>query len=696
MPRHQPGKSPLVVCLAIATLAGAALRSAAPVPTTPAAVQSPPASSTPQEPSPPVFRGGVNFVNVDAYPRRDGHVVEGLRAEDFQVLEDGKPQKVETFEFIRTEPNAVDSDRRDPNSDEDSNRQAADPRNRVFVVYLDIFHTTFNGARDTRRPLLDFLGRTIGPTDLFGVLTPQVPVRQLVFGRRLETLEGDLTTYWGQSGPHPFPQTAEEERLIGCGGPIKLYRDDLMYSSLEELMVRLRVLRDERKNVLLITEEGLSRAAPGSGGRGGGTMPRLPPIGVGPGGRLGLDTPTLGQRDDAWCARQAARLSSIDFDQRFRDLLDLARRSNVSFYPIDVGGLRTFAITASARNGRGASNMMRAGLAKIDSLITLADNTDGRAIVNTNDLNAGFRRIADDLSAYYLLGYSSTNTSLDGKFHKIDVKVNQPKVSVTARKGYLAPTAAASVPANVAPAAAMTPSPMVEELGRLARLRPDAELFTYGVAASDGLDIVAEIASREIDLGHWSMGADVQVTVARDGRADLTAVGRIEAGVRATLVHVPFAATEPGLWRISVRLSRADDAIANRVEIPAASDGLIGAPLCFRGTSSARVPLRPVADFQFRRTERVHVEWPVMKALDQRTARVLDRNGQPLALAATVTESAGAIASGGRGAPLVIGRTVVAVDLNLAPLSEGDYGIELTAGQGAQTDRRVVAFRVVR
>jgi hypothetical protein len=112
-----------------------------------------------QEQRPPVFRSGVTLVNVDVYPRRDGKVIEGLRLEDFQVLEDGKPQKVEAFEFIRIEPNALDADRRDPNTKEEGDAAAADPHNRVFVIYLDQFHTSFMGARDARVPLLDFLNQ---------------------------------------------------------------------------------------------------------------------------------------------------------------------------------------------------------------------------------------------------------------------------------------------------------------------------------------------------------------------------------------------------------------------------------------------------------------------------------------------------------------------------------------------------------
>ena len=91
-----------------------------------------------QQQQPQVFRAGTTLINVDVYPRRDGRVIEGLRAEDFQVLEDGVLQNVDAFEFIRTEPNPLDSERRDPGTQRDGDEQAADPHNRVFVVYLDI------------------------------------------------------------------------------------------------------------------------------------------------------------------------------------------------------------------------------------------------------------------------------------------------------------------------------------------------------------------------------------------------------------------------------------------------------------------------------------------------------------------------------------------------------------------------------
>jgi hypothetical protein len=82
----------------------------------------------------------------------------------------------------------------------------------------------------------------------------------------------------------------------------------------------------------------------------------------------------------------------------------------------------------------------------------------------------------------------------------------------------------------------------------------------------------------------------------------------------------------------------------------------------------------------FRRTERLHVEWPALKAVDEHIARLLDRNGRPLPLVVALTVQADKIAA----------------DLNLAPLGEGDYVIELTAGANGQVEKQLLAFRVVR
>src|SRR5262249_60768046 len=88
----------------------------------------------------------------------------------------------------------------------------------------------------------------------------------------------------------------------------------------------------------------------------------------------------------------------------------------------------------------------------------LAAATDGIAVINSNDLDRGFRRITDDLSSYYLLGYYS-NGKLDGKFHSIRVRVKRPGVQVRARRGYLALTAAEAAAQSVPNPGAVNSAP---------------------------------------------------------------------------------------------------------------------------------------------------------------------------------------------------------------------------------------------
>jgi len=150
----------------------------------------------------PVFRAGAVLVTVDAYPQKDGKIVEGLTADDFEILEDGKPQKVDAFDFVRVEPALTDGARRDPNSVGEANTLAADPRNRVFVAYLDVYHVDYSGSHATRQPLVDGLNRMLAPNDLFGVMTPKMRPRDITFGRKLQSIEDQLTK------KHGFPLTA--------------------------------------------------------------------------------------------------------------------------------------------------------------------------------------------------------------------------------------------------------------------------------------------------------------------------------------------------------------------------------------------------------------------------------------------------------------------------------------------------------
>jgi hypothetical protein len=404
---------------------------------------------------------------------------------------------------------------------------------------------------------------------------------------------------------------------------------------------------------------------------------------------MGCDN--TGNPDRNWCATQANRLAQVDYAQRFLDLMTAAQRANVAFYPIDVAGLRADmpdiskgGATAAAMEAMHVKNTQR-----VDQLMTLANNTDGKAIVATNDLLGGLRRVTDDLSAYYLLGYQSTNPAADGRWRRIDVKVKQPNVDVSARRGYLAFTAEmvkAEADARNKPARVRTGAD--EALDRLGRIRADARAFLTTARTASGLDVVVELASREIEAGRFSSGAPLTVTATpKEAGAPASVEGRIPAGARSVVVTVPLANGATAAWRISLLMpgaSATDEPIEEGVDVAASSGDGTSDLRVFRAAASPRAVPQRSADPVFRRTERVHLEWPVDAAGDSRSARLLNRQGEALPVPVAVSERAEG------------DRTVLTADLQLAPLAPGDYVIELSTTRGEKTRQQWLAIRVIR
>ena len=645
------------------------------------------AQSTPPPPpdqqKPPVFRAGTNLVQVDAYPSRDGRIVEGLTAADFEVLEDGKPQQIEDLQFVRIGMNTPIAERLDPNTQAEGNRLAADPRNRVFVIYLDHYHVPIEGSFRTRRPLVDMLNRLLTPQDLFGVMTPLLRPGDLMLGRRTETLEEQLARHWAWGTKPDSGQTMylepHEQALWACYGKDEAEalalrgRQDRVIQGLKALAIHLGGLREARKVLMLFTS-GWRMYRPRQAGT---YPPARPGVSVNPGGTLTTAAPA-GSADLSRCNQEAMRLYAIDTMQDIRDLLEIANRNNVSFYPVNPAGLEA---------PSGGGSMVRQWDDIRDRwqlLLTLAENTDGIA-VGSNDMAAGLRRIAEDVSAYYVLSYYSTNTKRDGKFRRIQVKMKPADVDVKARRGYMAPSEVPEGARAAAPSTASGRDEVDAALAALTRLRPSAELFSYAVAAPRELTVVVELPADRALTGQWASGAEVLMTVAD---ASGTEIGRttmkIEPLSRGALARIALPAGSSGPWSVSTRVGDGAGALVDRIEAVLGRGTLVGDPILFRARAPARAPLQPVADYQYRRTERIHIDWPVFSGVDNRQSRVLGKDGAPLPIPVTVTERD------------VEGQPMVSIDLNLAPLTEGDYLIELTAGRGDATERKLVAFRVIR
>jgi len=155
-----------------------------------------PAAQPAQESTQPTFRLGANYVRVDVYPTRNGEPVPELERADFELLDDGVAQSITQFERVSLQTRTDGDLRRDPNTVAESREQAADPRRRVFVVFLDTGMTTLEGSHAARRPIVDMLDRLIGHDDLFAVMTPDMGAKGITFARRTESLDAELAKHW--------------------------------------------------------------------------------------------------------------------------------------------------------------------------------------------------------------------------------------------------------------------------------------------------------------------------------------------------------------------------------------------------------------------------------------------------------------------------------------------------------------------
>src|SRR5919204_3284954 len=106
------------------------------------------ATGAAQQPAAPTFRTEANYVRVDAYPIHDGGPVDDLAAADFEILENGVPQRIEQFEHVVIRGSVAQELRAEPNTVRESRAMAADPRARVFVLFLDTYHVDVSASRN--------------------------------------------------------------------------------------------------------------------------------------------------------------------------------------------------------------------------------------------------------------------------------------------------------------------------------------------------------------------------------------------------------------------------------------------------------------------------------------------------------------------------------------------------------------------
>ncbi len=713
MPNYPAGfsRQRFVMGVACALLA-AVVVAAAGSPQTPP----PPAQRQADDQQKPTFRTEANLVRVDAFPTIDGAPVLDLTRDDFQVFEDGVAQTVESFEHVVVRPAGAEAARVEPNTQREGYEMGADPHNRVFVIFLDTYHVSYAGSYNIRRPLINMIDRLLGPDDLVGVITPDQPASQLILARKTDVVARGLTDtwFWGSReqlySPDPiermyemcYPAEQGRRRSFIADEMIQRRRERQTLSALRDLVRHLNGIREERKAIITVSDgwllfrpnEGLAMSG----------QPVPPGVFVTPRG-------TLSTTDER--APEGATMSKCDADRRelgwiddwqyFRDLVQEASRDNASFYPVDPRGLPAFdtSIGADSIDPRWSPTPITTDLAMLrereESLRTAAAGTDGLPVLGSNDIDSGLKRVVADLNSYYLLGYYSTNTALDGNWRKIEVKVARTGVDVRARRGYRAASAeeiAAATAAAERPPVDAERAAVDEAVARLGTIRHDTELFVDAIPLIEGgrtvLKVVAELDVALVRRAEWQQGSEAALMVTGKAGASLAlARVKVSPGARTFEADVPLSGAEALTeCALQVRLSagRTVSPLGEvvRVALPGPAAPMVGAPLLFRRGPTTGNVWTPAADMRFNRSERVRLEAPLAAGAASPSARLLDRTGQPLEVPVVVTERTD-------GAQ----RWLVA-EVTLAPLTNGDYVVELTAAEAGQTAKTMVGVRVVR
>jgi VWFA-related protein len=140
--------------------------------------------------------------------------------------------------------------------------------------------------------------------------------------------------------------------------------------------------------------------------------------------------------------------SGVDNQSALRAATAAAVKANVAIYPLDVRGLQALPAGGEAQNaslhgqsaytGASVLNDLNSNAATQETLSTLAADTGGKAFFDSNDFGGVFSQVQKDTSAYYILGYSSSNRLKDGRFRHIKVQVNRPDLKLEYRAGYYA------------------------------------------------------------------------------------------------------------------------------------------------------------------------------------------------------------------------------------------------------------------
>ncbi len=366
----------------------------------------------------------VNVVVRD----KQGKPVTGLKAEDFTLLEEGKPQKISSFDFenLDTTPliagSGPASGPTQQSSTETSPAQAAKPaapmisrkdaedalsNKRVIVLFFDLSSMSPDETQRAVDSARNYIDKKMTAADMISIISLASSLRldQDFTADRARLLRVLKRFSHSEGQGMDAGPTGDADGIAETGDAYT--PDETEYNQfntdrkLQAIQSICQVLAkfNQKKSVIYFSS-GMTQ-------------------------------------------------TGIENEAALRAAVNTAVKANVAIYTLDARGLEAMppggsAATASLRgtamySGAAVQNQLDANFASQETLTTLSSDTGGKAFLDSNDLGQVFDRVQRDTSVYYVLGYKSNNAVKDGRYRRIQVKVNRPGLNLDFRKGYYAP-----------------------------------------------------------------------------------------------------------------------------------------------------------------------------------------------------------------------------------------------------------------
>ncbi len=361
---------------------------------------------------------------------QNGSPVDNLKASDFLVTEDGKPQKISVFEFQKLSeqpepapPPALQQRKQVATAApapavkpltavEIAPEKPGDIRyrdKRLMVMFFDMTSMPIQDQMRAQTAALKFLNTQMTASDLMAIMTFSTDIKVVEdFTDDRDLLAEDIKKLIIGEG-QGLDETVSDDSASDTGAAFQqddtefnIFNTDRQLAALESAVKMLASLNE--KKALVYFASGMTR-------------------------------------------------NGLDNQAQLQATINAAIRSNVSFYPIDARGLVAAAPLGDATKGSPGGQAMysgssaRAGTSNFqgqqETLYTLASDTGGKALLDNNDLSMGLVQAQKDISSYYIIGYYSPNETLDGRFRRVKIALKDKEVAARVarldyRQGYYA------------------------------------------------------------------------------------------------------------------------------------------------------------------------------------------------------------------------------------------------------------------